>query len=50
MKKMKAIKLADKSEFCWLTVNEYSSDDLPSDKDYEKRSFLLDRRTGMKLK
>ena len=50
MKKMKAIKLADKSEFCWLTVKEYSSDDLVSDADYEKRSFLSERKAEMKLK
>ena len=36
-KLIKAIKLADKSEFGWQTVNEYLSDELASDSDDEKR-------------
>jgi len=32
-KRIKAIKLADKSEFGWQTVNEYLSDELGSDSD-----------------
>ena len=32
-KRVKAIKLADKSEFGWATVNEYLSDELASDSD-----------------
>ena len=34
-KRVKAIKLADKSEFGWATVNEYLSDKLASDSDDE---------------
>ena len=39
-KRVKAIKLADKSEFGWATVNEYLSDELASDSDdYLRREF-----------
>ena len=36
-KSVKAIKLADKSEFGWATVNEYLLDEVASDSDDEKR-------------
>ena len=32
----KRVKLADKSEFGWLTINEYLSVELASNSDYEK--------------
>ena len=32
----KRVKLADKSEFRWLTINEYLSVELESNSDYEK--------------
>ena len=38
-KRIKAIKLADKSEFGWQTVNEYLSDELASDSDDDKKIF-----------
>ena len=50
MKRIKAIKLADKSEFGWATVNEYLSDDLASDSDDEKRIYRSERRAEKKIK
>ena len=38
------ITLADKSESGWSTVNEYLSDELPSDFDDEKRMYRAKRR------
>ena len=49
-KRVKAIKLADKSEFGWQTVNEYLSDELASDSDDEKRMFRAERRAEKKVK
>ena len=34
-KRIKAIKLADKSDYGWATVSEYLSDELASDSDDE---------------
>ena len=48
-KRVKAIKLADKSEFGWATVNEYLSDELASDSDDEKRIYRAERRAGRKI-
>ena len=44
-KRVKAIKLADKSEFGWATVNEYLSDELASDSDDEKKIYRAERRS-----
>ena len=49
-KRIKAIKLADKSEFGWLTVNEYLSDELASDSDDEKRMYRSEKRAERKVK
>ena len=49
-KRIKAIKLADKSEFGWLTVNEYLSDELASDSDDEKRMWRSERRAEKKVR
>ena len=38
------IKLVDKSEFGWATVNEYLSDKLTSDSDDEKRIYRAERK------
>ena len=46
---VKAIKLADKSEFVWATVNEYLSDELASDSDDEKRIHRAERRAERKI-
>ena len=43
-KRVKAIKLADKSEFGWATVDEYLSDELASDSDDEKRIYRAERK------
>ena len=43
------IKLVDKSEFGWATVNEYLSDELASDSDDEKRIYRAERRAGRKI-
>ncbi|XP_068751036.1 uncharacterized protein [Montipora capricornis] len=48
-KRIKAIKLADKSEFGWLTVNEYLSDELASDSDDEKRMYRSEKRAERKV-
>ena len=48
-KRVKAIKLADKSEFGWATVDEYLSDELASDSDDEKRIYRAERRAGRKI-
>ena len=49
-KRIKAIKLADKNEFGWQTVNEYLSDELASDSDDEKRMYRAERRAERKTK
>ena len=43
-KRAKGIKLADKGEFGWQTVNEYLSDDLESDSDDSKKMYRVERR------
>ena len=47
-KRVKGIKLADESEYGWVTVNEYLSDELASDSDDEKRIYQAERRAGRK--
>ena len=42
------IKMADKSDFGWSTVNEYLSDKLSSNSDDEKRMHRAERRTERK--
>ena len=49
-KRIKAIKLADKSEFGWQPVNEYLSDELASDSDGGKRMYGTERRAERKIK
>ena len=48
--RIKAIKLADKSEFGWQSINEYLSDELASDSDDEKRMYGAERRAEKKIK
>ena len=48
--RIKAIKLADKSEFGWQSINEYLSDELASDSDDEKRMYGSERRAEKKIK
>ena len=49
-KRMKVIKIADKSQYSWATVQEYNSDELASDSEDEKRLFRSERRTEKKVK
>ena len=49
-KRIKVIKLADKSEFGWQTVNEYLSDELASDSDDGIRMYRAERRAERKIK
>lgn len=50
LKRIKAIKLADKSEYGWATVNEYLSDELASDSEDEKRIYRSEKRAERKAK
>ena len=49
-KRIKVIKLADRSEFGWSTVSEYLSDDLASNSEDEKRIFRSERRAERRSK
>ena len=49
-KRIKVIKMADKSYFGWSTVNEYLSDELASNSDDEKRMYRAERRAERKIK
>ena len=50
LKRIKSIKLADRSPHGWLTVNEYLSDDLASDSEDEKRIDRSEKRASTKIK
>ena len=47
---MKVIKIADKSQYNWATIQEYLSDELASDSENEKRLFRSQRRAERKVK
>ena len=49
-KRMKLIKIADKSQYSWATVQEYLSDELASDSEDGKRLFRSERRAEKKVK
>ena len=49
-KRIKVIKMADKSDFGGSTVNEYLSDELASNSDDEKRMYRAERRAERKTK
>ena len=49
-KRIKVIKLADRSEFGWSTVSEYLSGDLASNSEDEKRIFRSERRAERRSK
>lgn len=49
-KRMKLIRLADKSEYGWATVAEYESDELASDSDDEKKMRRAEAAAGQKRK
>jgi len=49
-KRIQVIKMADKSDFGWSTVNEYLLDELASNSDDEKRMYRVERRAERKTK
>ena len=49
-KRIKAIKLDDKSVYGWATVSEYLSDQFASDSDHEKRMYRAEKRAERKFK
>ena len=49
-KRIKVIKMADKSDFGWSTVNKYLSDELASNSDDKKRMYRAERRAERKTK
>ena len=48
--RQKNIKIADRSEHGWATVQEYEEDELADNSDDEKRLFRAETRAGRKLK
>ena len=44
------IKIADRSEYGWATVDEYIEDELASDSDDEKRLFRAENRARRRVK
>ena len=48
-KRMKVVKIADKSQYSWATVQEYLSDELASDTEDRKRLFRSERRAERKV-
>lgn len=44
------IKMADRSDFGWSSVNEYLLDELPSNSDDEKRIYRVQRKAERKTK
>ena len=48
--RQKQIKIADRSEFGWVTVDEYVDDELAEDSDDEKRLFRAEGRAKRKVK
>ena len=49
-KRLKLVKLADKSDFGWETVKEYASDDLASDSDDDRRIRKAENAASAKRK
>ena len=47
--RQKLIRVADRSEHGWATVDEYVADELADDSDDEKRLFKAEARAGRKL-
>ena len=48
--RQKAIRIADRSEFGWATVDEDEEDELAENSDDEKRLYRAEMRAGRKLK
>ena len=49
-KRIKVIKIADKSQYSWTTVQEYLSDELATNSEDEKRLFRSEKRAKKKVK
>ena len=49
-KRIKVIKMADRSDFGWSTANEHLSDELASNSEDEKRLYRAERRAERKTK
>ena len=49
-KRTKVIKMADKSQYSWATVEEYLSNELASDTDDEKRIIRSENKASRKAK
>ena len=48
--RQKAIRIADRSEYGWATVEEYEEDELAANSDDEKRLYRAEMRAGRKCK
>ena len=48
--RQKLIRIADRSEHGWITVNEYEDDELASNSDDEKRIYRAELRAAKKVK
>ena len=48
--RQKLIRIADRSEHGWATVEEYEEDELAEDSDDEKKLFKAEARAGRKLR
>lgn len=49
-RRIKLIRIADKSEFSWETVNHYEADELASNSEDDKRIYRSERRAQKKHK
>ena len=47
--RQKAIRIADRSEYGWATVEEYEEDELAANSDDEKRLYRAEMRAGRKF-
>ena len=50
MSRQKAIRIADRSEYGWATVEEYEEDELAANSNDEKRLFRAEMRAGRRCK
>ena len=48
--RQKVIRIADRSEYGWATVDEYEEDELADNSDDEKRLYRAEMRAGRKIK
>ena len=48
--RQKLIRIADRSEYGWITVNEYEDDELASNSNDEKRIYRAELRAAKKVK